>query len=90
MIRENKVELIHCLMADPSFILQHVQSKSIITDRQYNYAMHVSQPEQAVTYLIDQVMSEGADTCSLFIEVLKNPQVVKTYPQLRQITEKTK
>ncbi|XP_035517585.1 uncharacterized protein LOC118328088 isoform X1 [Morone saxatilis] len=88
IITEHKVELIVCLMADHSFILQHVHAKQIITDRQYQNMKHISQPEKTITNLIDQVICKGQETCSSFLEVLKQPDVLTTYPQLKHITKK--
>ncbi|TKS71651.1 hypothetical protein D9C73_004897 [Collichthys lucidus] len=87
MITEHKVKLIECLMADRFFILQHVHAKEIVTDREYQDLKHTPQPGQTVTDLIDCVIFKGEDSCSRFIEVLKEPEVVDTYPQLRQITK---
>ncbi|XP_042349967.1 uncharacterized protein LOC121948634 [Plectropomus leopardus] len=87
-VTEHKVELIDCLRADHSFILQHVHAKHIVTDRQYQNLKHISQPEQTVTNLIDQVIMNGQNSCSLFLDVLNEPDIVTTYPQLREITQK--
>ncbi|TKS71595.1 hypothetical protein D9C73_004953 [Collichthys lucidus] len=87
MITEHKVKLIECLMADRFFILQHVHAKEIVTDREYQDLKHTPQPGQTVTDLIDCVIFKGEDSCSRFIEVLKEPEVVDTYPQLGQITK---
>ncbi|XP_041662524.1 uncharacterized protein si:dkey-10c21.1 [Cheilinus undulatus] len=84
-ILEHKLELIDCLRADHSFILQHVHAKHIITDRQYQNIKHIYQPEKAVTELIDTVIGKGEESCSLFLQVLKEPDVFSTYPRLREI-----
>uniref|UniRef100_UPI0037E8FC86 uncharacterized protein n=1 Tax=Semicossyphus pulcher TaxID=241346 RepID=UPI0037E8FC86 len=88
LITEHKVELIDCLRADHSFILQHVHAKHILTDRQYQNIKHISQPERSVTDLIDQVMGKGQESCCLFLKVLREPDVLGTYPQLKDITNK--
>ncbi|XP_029314216.1 uncharacterized protein LOC115025939 isoform X2 [Cottoperca gobio] len=85
MIIEHKVELIDCLMADDVFILQHVHAKRIITDRNYQRLKHISQPEKTVINLIDLVIAKGQGPCTLFLEVLKEPDILMTYPQLRKL-----
>ncbi|XP_034550444.1 uncharacterized protein si:dkey-10c21.1 [Notolabrus celidotus] len=87
-ITEHKVELIDLLRADHSFILQHVHAKLIITDREYQNIKHTSLPEQAVTEMIDGVIDKGPESCSLFLELLKVHSVLRTYPQLKKITDK--
>ncbi|XP_040914001.1 uncharacterized protein LOC121194919 isoform X1 [Toxotes jaculatrix] len=86
MIKEHKMELIDCLRADCFFILQHVHATQIITDRQYQNLKHTSPPENTIANLIDQVIGKGQESCSLFAKVLKNPDVLETYPQLKEIT----
>lgn len=88
MITSHKVELISRLMADPSFILQHVQAKEIITDREYQKVKSVAQPEEKVTELLDCVILKGEDYCSRFLDILKAPDVLETYPQLEGIMSK--
>lgn len=83
-IKEQKVELINCLMGDP-FILQCVDAKGILSYRQYGNLKHSSNPEQTVTKLIDLLVSKGEETCDQFLQILKDPEVDATYPQLKYI-----
>lgn len=83
-IKEHKVELINCLMGDV-FILQCVHAKGILSPRQYGNLKHSSNPEQTVTNLIDLLMSKGEETCNQFLQILKDPDVDATYPQLKNI-----
>ncbi|XP_075961574.1 uncharacterized protein LOC142964886 [Anarhichas minor] len=87
MIVEHKVELIACLMADDFFIRQHAHAKRIITQRQYCNLKDISPPEKNVTNLIDEVIANGQESCSLFLQVLKEAEVLQTYPQLIEITK---
>lgn len=83
-IKKHKVELINCLMGDV-FILQCVHAKGILSPRQYGNLKHSSNPEQTVTNLIDLLMSKGEETCDQFLQILKDPEVDATYPQLKNI-----
>lgn len=83
-ITEHKVALIDCLRAD-LLILQHAQARSIISDVQYQNLMHTSPPARAVTDLLDVVVRKGPETCALFLQVLQEPDILETYPQLRNI-----
>lgn len=85
-IRQHKVELIDCLMAD-HFILQHVHACDIVTDREYNKLKDSDTREKAVTKLIDLVIAKGQNSCSRFIHVLKKPEILHTYPQLVEMTK---
>lgn len=84
MINSNRVELIDCLRGDPH-ILQHVHGREIITGSQYQTLTKVLSPVKAATVLIDLVLGRGEEICQQFIEVLKIPDVLETYPQLKRI-----
>lgn len=47
--------------------------------------MDISQSEKTVIDLIDQLIANGQESCSRFLEVLKEPEVLKTYPQLNKL-----
>ncbi|KAF3842834.1 hypothetical protein F7725_001683 [Dissostichus mawsoni] len=85
MILSNKLRLIDCLSADTPFILQYVQQWNIISNRQYGNLKDLSQREKTVIELIDQVIRKGEEFCSLFLEVLKQPDILETYPNLNKI-----
>lgn len=84
MIIENKVKLIDWLRADSVFILQHVHSKRIVTDREYQELKSFSVPEAAVTNLIDKMILKKEETCSQFLDTLKESEVKNTYPELKK------
>uniref|UniRef100_A0A4W6CY94 CARD domain-containing protein n=1 Tax=Lates calcarifer TaxID=8187 RepID=A0A4W6CY94_LATCA len=86
-LKSHKVELIDCLSADHSFILQHVDAKDIVTRIQYQNLMSIPSPGETVTKLIDQIINKGPKSCSHFVELLKDPELHNTYPLLREITE---
>ncbi|XP_024244897.1 uncharacterized protein LOC112225308 isoform X1 [Oncorhynchus tshawytscha] len=84
MIIENKVKLIDWLRADSGFLLQHVHSKRIVTDREYQELKSLSVPEAAVTDLIDKIILKKEETCSQFLDTLKESEVNDTYPELKK------
>lgn len=90
-IIEHKVELIDCLSTDHSYILQHAHAKHIITHRQYRNIKEKSPstPEETVIDLIDDVtLKNGPESWTAFLEVLKRPDVLSTYPPLEGIVIK--
>ncbi|XP_029386775.1 uncharacterized protein LOC115062285 [Echeneis naucrates] len=86
LILKHKSELIDCLRADPSFILQHTHARNIVTDREYQNLKCINQPEEAVIKLIDKVIDKGQEYCSAFNELLREREIVSTYPKLKGIT----
>ncbi|CAK6963704.1 uncharacterized protein si:dkey-10c21.1 isoform X1 [Scomber scombrus] len=86
-ITEHKVKITECLMADHVYILQHMQQEKVITKRKYDKLMHISQPEESIIDLIDHMLDNGEESCSQFLEVLKQPDVLATFPKLIEMTK---
>ncbi|XP_071382795.1 uncharacterized protein [Centroberyx affinis] len=84
-IQKHKVELTECLRAEPSLILQHVHAESIVRDDQYQRVMNIPQPEDKVIYLIDRLIDNGEESCSPFLKLLENAEILNTYPKLKKI-----
>ncbi|KAK2839505.1 hypothetical protein Q5P01_013245 [Channa striata] len=84
-IREHKDGLIDCLMGDCVFILNRVHARGIITSRQYQNLKDLQRSEETVVNLIDQVMSKGQQSCACLLNVLRESEVLETYPRLRDI-----
>ncbi|KAF3695124.1 hypothetical protein EXN66_Car010800 [Channa argus] len=76
-------------MADCTFILNCVHTRDIITDREYQNLKDISKSEKTVINLLDLVMCKGQKSCTCLLEVLRESEVLKTYPQLRDIIKKT-
>uniref|UniRef100_A0A3P9Q8X8 CARD domain-containing protein n=1 Tax=Poecilia reticulata TaxID=8081 RepID=A0A3P9Q8X8_POERE len=88
-IKEKKVKLIECLMADADFVLQHVDQKSIVSRREYQNLKFPSGPQETVTRLLDLVLSKGPGKCGDFLQLLTDPEVLDTFPPLRDILDMT-
>lgn len=85
-VRKNKVFLIDTLSTDASVVLQHVQSDSIITRRDYN---NLNQPnhtqEKIIINLLDTVMNRGDETCQKFLKLLEKKELQENFPQLKKL-----
>ena len=79
----NKVELVEWLSSD-HHIVQLAHSDGIITTRDYRKLRNKVQPEDACIRLIDTVIDRGEGTSAEFLELLKTPEILNTYPQLKE------
>ncbi|XP_030636228.1 NACHT, LRR and PYD domains-containing protein 12-like [Chanos chanos] len=85
-LREKKTTLTQILSADISFVLQHVQEKQLITDREYtNLNVPSHSREQISVNLLDILMNKGEETCQKFISLLKEPVIVNQFPRLKDL-----
>ena len=80
----NKVKLVEWLSADLR-ILQHAQSDGVIDTRVYRNLKTTPQltPEAACIQLIDTITGGGEGTSAQFLQLLKQPEILVTYPQLK-------
>ena len=79
----DKVKLVEWLSSD-LHILQHAQANGIISHRVYKQLITL-QPEAACIKLIDTITFIGGEgTSSQFLKLLKKPEILETYPQLKE------
>lgn len=83
IIRKNKTKLIEWLRLDPDWILQNIQSKGVITDRDYSNLNSISVPDEKVTKILDTVLSKQDRTCVKFLAAMQDSKVNEPYPELR-------
>ena len=79
----NKVKLVDWLSED-LHILDHVYSDGIITTRVHRRLKNTAQPEDAISELIDRVTGNGEGTSSQFLKLLRKPEILREYPQLKE------
>ena len=80
----NKVKLVEWLSSD-LHILQHAHSDGLIDHRVYRNLTKTPQltPEAACIQLIDTITGGGEGTSAQFLQLLKQPEILVTYPQLK-------
>ncbi|XP_030641143.1 NACHT, LRR and PYD domains-containing protein 3-like [Chanos chanos] len=84
-LREKKTVLTEILSADIGFVLQHVQEKQLITDREYtNLKVPSHSSEQISTNLLDKMMNKGGETYMLDYQIVSS----KLKSNLRQKYER--
>ena len=67
-------------------ILQHAHSDGVIDDRVYRKLKTTPQltPEDACIQLIDTITGRGEETSRQFLKLLRKPEILSTYPQLKK------
>ncbi|KAL4608926.1 caspase-8-like [Arapaima gigas] len=86
-IRKRKLSLIEVLMSDPGYILQHLQADSLITQREYHNIWSIRQSsEKTVIDILDKIMNKGEEICRRFLALLQKPDILDTFPALKQLS----
>ncbi|KAL0966356.1 hypothetical protein UPYG_G00294290 [Umbra pygmaea] len=89
-LRKNKILIIGILSEESSYILQHVEQRSLITRREYNNLHNSTQSnENTIINLLDKLMGKDDKTCKDFLALLEEQDIVKTFPRLREISKNT-
>ena len=81
----NKVQLVEWLSAD-LFILQHAQQDGVINKRVYQDLAYTPKltPGDVCIQLIDTIIYGGEETSAKFLQLLKKPEILELYPQLKE------
>lgn len=84
-IRQNKVFLVDTLCEEADVIVQHAQQEKLVTQREYRNLKDVGKRsrETMIIDLLDKLMSKGEDTCCKFIELIRQDDIVDTFPLLK-------
>ncbi|KPP64424.1 hypothetical protein Z043_117232 [Scleropages formosus] len=82
LLRTLKATLIDALSADPDFVLQHADSRSLLTVAQYQHIKVIADPSQKVCDLLDCVIQRGSGCSKKLLKLLKEEKIQETYPKL--------
>ncbi|KAK1173873.1 NACHT, LRR and PYD domains-containing protein 3-like isoform X1 [Acipenser oxyrinchus oxyrinchus] len=80
LLRKWKVALIEVLSMDPSPVLQHSDSRGLLSRLQYNKIKAIQDPAEKIESLLDLIIDKGNGMAQVFLELLKIVQ--KDYPRL--------
>ena len=79
------MQLVEWLSAD-LHILQHAYSDGVIDRRVYRKLRTTTQldAESVCIKLIDTITDRGEETSRQFLKLLRKPEILNTYPQLKE------
>ncbi|XP_030636213.1 uncharacterized protein LOC115817109 [Chanos chanos] len=84
-IRDMRMTLAEILAADTDFVLQHMDQKKLITDRDYKELRSLPQNTEKLSgAILDKLRDTDEDICQKFIDLLKQEFMLKQYPKLRR------
>ncbi|CAJ1085157.1 uncharacterized protein zgc:174906 [Xyrichtys novacula] len=82
LLRRHKAKLIDILSADADFVLQHADSRCLLSPRDYQQVKACRVPSEKVTELLDHIIQRGPDSVRGLLELLKEQALQKTFPML--------
>ncbi|XP_068589273.1 uncharacterized protein zgc:174906 isoform X2 [Cebidichthys violaceus] len=87
LLRSQKVKLIEILSADADFVLQHADSRSLLSAHGYQQVKACRVPSEKVTDLLDHIIQRGPEAARGLLELLNDQDLQETFPMLRFIKD---
>ncbi|XP_061827835.1 uncharacterized protein [Nerophis lumbriciformis] len=81
-LRSQKVKLIEILSADADFVVQHADSRSLLSPAGYEQVQSCRVSSEKVVQLLDHVIKRGPVSARGLLELLKEPPLQETFPML--------
>uniref|UniRef100_A0A3Q3LBM6 Zgc:174906 n=1 Tax=Mastacembelus armatus TaxID=205130 RepID=A0A3Q3LBM6_9TELE len=85
LLRTQKVALIEVLSADADFVLQHADSRGLLSLHSYRQLKACRGPSEKVTDLIDLIIQTGPEAAQGLLELLKDQALQETFPMLKDL-----
>lgn len=82
LLRSHKAKLIEVLSNDSDFVLQHADSRSLLSRDGYDRVKSCRIPTEKVTELLDHVLQRGPEAARGLLELLKDQALQETFPLL--------
>lgn len=82
ILRPLKPKLISILSGQADFVLQHADSRSLVTRQAYRQIKSCHVPDMKIRDLLDHVIDRGPEAAQGLLELLKNQELQETFPLL--------
>ncbi|KAF7662748.1 hypothetical protein LDENG_00227090 [Lucifuga dentata] len=82
LLRRLKPELINILSADADFLLQHTDSRCLLSSLNYQQVKSLHVPSEKVRDLLDHVIQRGPEAAQGLLQLLQENVMQDTFPML--------
>ncbi|XP_040919888.1 uncharacterized protein zgc:174906 [Toxotes jaculatrix] len=87
LLRSQKAKLIEILSSDADFVLQHADSRGLLSLHGYQQVKACRNPSEKVTDLLDHIIQRGPEAAQGLLKLLKDQALQETFPQLHFIKD---
>uniref|UniRef100_A0A3B4ABG7 CARD domain-containing protein n=1 Tax=Periophthalmus magnuspinnatus TaxID=409849 RepID=A0A3B4ABG7_9GOBI len=85
LLRGVKAQLISILSSQADFVLQHADSRSLVTPQGYRQIKSCRIPDEKMRDLLDHIIERGPKAAQGLLELLKDQELQETFPKLNFI-----
>ncbi|XP_072305993.1 uncharacterized protein [Eucyclogobius newberryi] len=82
LLRRRKAQLISILSGQADFVLQHADSRSLITPQGYRQIKSCRIPDEKMRDLLDHIIERGPEAAQGLLELLQSQELQETFPKL--------
>ncbi|XP_034551980.1 uncharacterized protein zgc:174906 [Notolabrus celidotus] len=82
LLRSQKAKLIDILSGDADFVLQHADSRCLLSPHGYQQVKACRVPSEKVTELLDHIIQRGPEAVQGLLRLLKEHALQETFPLL--------
>lgn len=82
LLRSLKVKLIDILSADADFVLQHADSRFLLSPQSYQQVKALCVPSEKVRDLLDHIIQRGPKFARGLLQLLQDQALQDTFPRL--------
>lgn len=87
LLRSQKARLIEILSGDADFVLQHADSRCLLSLHGYQQVKACRIPSEKVTDLLDHIIQRGPEAARGLLELLNDKALQETFPMLRFVKD---
>ncbi|KAG7521064.1 FAS-associated death domain protein-like [Solea senegalensis] len=87
LLRKHKAKLIEILSSDADFVLQHADSRCLLSLHGYQLVKACHIPSVKMTELLDHVIQRGPEAAQGLLELLKDQALQETFPLLHFVKD---
>ncbi|KAM7404766.1 hypothetical protein PAMP_012081 [Pampus punctatissimus] len=87
LLRSQKAKLIEILSADADFVLQHADSRYLLSPSGYQQVKACHIPSEKVRDLLDNIFQRGPEAAEGLLELLKDQALQETFPMLHFVKD---
>ncbi|KAF0036258.1 hypothetical protein F2P81_011570 [Scophthalmus maximus] len=87
LLRRQKAKLIEILSSDADFVLQHADSRGLLSPHGYQQVKACRVPGEKVTELLDHIIQRGPEAAQGLLELLKEQALQETFPLLHFVKD---
>lgn len=87
LLQSQKPRLIEILSADADFVLQHADSRSLLSRHGYQRVKACRNPSEKVTELLDHIIQRGPEAAQGLLKLLKDEALQEAFPMLHSMKD---